>query len=149
MLWDVRQCSRIFESLAYRIFSERRHSILLHFLRHVNGQNSFLGETARWIQWFLRDSCYDARVFDTVLKDVFGERRRIFGADRDDRRGPLRSGGKVGVVATGISRDTSTFVIGNFNEVHDSGSEHGTFYVTSNVTTLANITNRPPYHTAR
>lgn len=125
MHWSIPQCSQIFENLAHRIFSERRHPLLLHFLRHFNGQNSIIGETARWAQWLLRDSCYDARVFDAALKGVFSENRRLFGTSRDDPRGPIRSGAKVGVVATGISRDTSTFVIGNFNTAQELSSEQG------------------------
>ncbi|KAJ6141187.1 hypothetical protein N7470_010083 [Penicillium chermesinum] len=37
--------------------------------------------------WLLRDSCYDARVFDDVLKETFGEYRRMFGPSRDDPKG--------------------------------------------------------------
>ncbi|KAJ5084790.1 hypothetical protein NUU61_009369 [Penicillium alfredii] len=123
MTWDVAACSKIFENLARRIFHERRHSTLAYLLRHIYGYRPIFGEVARWIQWFLHDSCYDARVFDTALKGVFGEKRCIFGPSRDDPRGPLRSGPKVGVVTTSISRDTGTFVIGNFNAAHDSCGE--------------------------
>jgi hypothetical protein len=82
---------------------------------------------AKWVKWLLHDSCYDSQVFDAALKSAFGERRRIFGATREDPPGPRRSGPKVGVVTTSISRDTSTFVIGNFNVAHDSGDENGKF----------------------
>ncbi|KAJ5517503.1 hypothetical protein N7527_009063 [Penicillium freii] len=61
---------------------------------------SVFGNMAKWIRWLLHNSCYDS---------AFGERRRIFGASREDPRGPRRSGPKVGVVTTSISRDTSAF----------------------------------------
>ena len=115
MSWDVAACSERFDVMARRIFRERRQSILPLPLHRFYGYRSFLGELAKWVQWLLHDSCYDSRVFDATLRDAFGEDRRIFGASREDPPGPYRSGPKVGVVTTSISRDTSTFVIGNFN----------------------------------
>jgi hypothetical protein len=111
--------------LARCIFRERRHSVLPLLFRQIFSFMSVFGDMARWVQWLLHDSCYDSRIFDTALKSVFGEHRRVFGATRDDPPGPRRSGPRVGVVATSISRDTSTFVIGNFNASHDSGDENG------------------------
>ncbi|KAJ5302305.1 hypothetical protein N7508_007168 [Penicillium antarcticum] len=118
--WEVTDCSKRFDTLARRIFRERRSSVLPLLLRQISGFKSVFGEMTRWIQWLLHDSCYDSRVFDAALKSAFGEHRCIFGASREDPRGPIRSGSKVGVVTTSISRETSTFVIGNFNASHDS-----------------------------
>ena len=123
MTWDVKHCSERFTALARRIFHERRPSTL----RQIFGSISIFGDMSKWVQWLLYDSCYDSRVFDAALKSAFGERRRIFGPTREDPSGPRRSGPKVGVVTTSISRDTSTFVIGNFNVSHDSGDENGKF----------------------
>ncbi|KAJ5821842.1 uncharacterized protein N7525_011126 [Penicillium rubens] len=64
-------------------------------------------------------------VFDAALKSAFGERCYIFSATREDPLGPRRSGPKVGVVTTSISRDISTFMIGNFNVAYDSGDKNG------------------------
>ncbi|KOS37743.1 hypothetical protein ACN38_g11450 [Penicillium nordicum] len=127
MAWDVTECSERFNTLACRIFRARRFSVLPQLLRQIFGCISVFGDMAKWVQWLLHDSCYDSRVFDAALKSAFGERRRIFGATREDPPGPRRSGPKVGVVTTSISRDTSTFVIGNFNVSHDSGDENGRF----------------------
>ncbi|KAJ5255846.1 hypothetical protein N7505_010997 [Penicillium chrysogenum] len=109
MTWDVADCSERFNTLARRIFRERRPSTLPLLLRQMLGFISVFGDMAKWIRWLLYDSCYDSQVFDTALKSAFGERRRIFGASREDPRGPRRSGPKVGVVTTSISRDTSAF----------------------------------------
>ncbi|OQE65362.1 hypothetical protein PENNAL_c0212G04981 [Penicillium nalgiovense] len=97
MTWDVAACSERFNTLARRIFRERRPSILPLLLRQMLGFISVFGDMAKWIRWLLHDSCYDSQVFDTALKSAFGERRRIFGASREDPRGPRRSGPKVGV----------------------------------------------------
>lgn len=125
MSWDVADCSERFNTLARRIFYERRPSILPLLLHRVSGYKSLFGEVAKWIQWLLHDSCYDSQVFDAALKGAFGENRCIFGATREDPPGPKRSGPKVGVVTTSISEDTNTFVIGNFNVSQDSESEFG------------------------
>lgn len=127
MTWDVADCSERFNTLARRIFRERRPSTLPLLLRQMLGFISVFGDMAKWVRWLLYDSCYDSQVFDTALKSAFGERRRIFGASREDPRGPRRSGPKVGVVTTSISRDTSAFVIGNFNVAYDLGDENGKF----------------------
>lgn len=128
MSWDVADCSERFDTMARRIFRERRLSTMPLLLHRICGYRSFVGEIAKWIQWLLHDSCYDSRVFDTALKDAFGEDRRIFGATREDPPGPRRSGPRVGVVTTSISRDTSTFVIGNFNASQDARSECGNLH---------------------
>ncbi|KAJ5981123.1 hypothetical protein N7481_008421 [Penicillium waksmanii] len=124
MSWDVGKCSQTFEDLARRIFRERRHSPLLRLLSHMHGE-TLLGETARWIQWLFRDSCYDSRAFDTALREVFGEDRRLFGNSGTVAKGILRSGPKAGVITTSISRKTGTFVIGNFNVIPDSDMQYG------------------------
>ncbi|KAJ5239565.1 hypothetical protein N7468_004184 [Penicillium chermesinum] len=121
MSWTVPECSRTFESLAHRIFSQRRNSAALNLIRPFITGRSLVSESARWLSWLLRDSCYDARVFDDVLKETFGEYRRMFGPSRDDPREQSYSSTKAGVVATGISRDTSTFVFANFNPTNLQG----------------------------
>ncbi|KAJ5566719.1 uncharacterized protein N7459_010101 [Penicillium hispanicum] len=115
MSWSVRKCSTTFDELACQIFRERRHSRLLMLLDHVHANTSILRQVVQWVQWLLYDSCYDSKVFDSALQAAFGSHRRVFGSSRDDPPGPLRSGPKVGVVTTSISKDAGTFVIGNFN----------------------------------
>ncbi|KAJ5946398.1 hypothetical protein N7454_003237 [Penicillium verhagenii] len=108
MSWSIAECSKRFETLARQIFQERRPSLLL---RRIAGSKSLFGQMARWLQWLLHDSCYDSRIFDSALKGAFGNERLIFGAcTREDPQGPRRSGPRVGVVTTSISRDTATFV---------------------------------------
>ncbi|CAI7615468.1 unnamed protein product [Penicillium pancosmium] len=97
MAWDVADCSERFNTLARRIFSQRRPSVLPSLLHPISGYKSVIGEAAKWIQWLLHDSCYDSRVFDATLKDAFGETRCLFGANEERTRVPLRSGVKVGV----------------------------------------------------
>lgn len=130
MLWDVAECSERFDTLATQIFRQRRRSILPPLLHRVSGYKSLLGELVKWIQWLLHDSCYDSQIFDAALKSAFGENRRLFGATRERLPGHRRSGLKVGVIATSISRDTSAFVIGNFNVSEDSKDKYGKLYVT-------------------
>lgn len=124
MRWNIGKCSQTFEDLAGRIFRERRHTPLLRLLSRFHGK-SFLGETARWIQWLFRDSCYDSRAFDAALREAFGEDRRLFGSSGITEKGPLRSGPKAGVITTSISKKTGTFVIGNFNVIPDSEMQYG------------------------
>ncbi|KAJ5875185.1 uncharacterized protein N7473_012532 [Penicillium subrubescens] len=128
MLWDVAECSERFNTLANQIFRQRRRSILPPLLFHVSGYKSLLGELVKWIQWLLHDSCYDSQVFDAALKSAFRENRRLFGATRERLPGHRRSGLKVGVIATSISRDTSAFVIGNFNISEDSKDKYSKLY---------------------
>lgn len=147
MFWSVANCSERFDLLARRIFQERRFSTLPRLIHQISGYRSFFTEVARWAQWLLHDSCYDSRVFDAALKGAFGEYRKIFGATRDDPSGPRRSGPRVGVVTTSISRDTGTFVIGNFNSSQDSGNDCGKcnptiFSTRTNATRLPNHTSR-------
>ncbi|KAJ5174059.1 uncharacterized protein N7500_001990 [Penicillium coprophilum] len=63
-------------------------------------------------------------VFDTALKSAFRECCRIFSATREDLLGLQRSGPKVGVVTTSISRNISAFVLGNFNIAYNLGDEN-------------------------
>lgn len=56
--WDVLTCAQTFDRLARRTFQERRKW---------------------WLTWWLYDGCYDGTVFDTALKEVFGEHRGMFG----------------------------------------------------------------------
>ncbi|KAJ5110861.1 hypothetical protein N7532_001396 [Penicillium argentinense] len=90
MSWRVKKCSAVFEDLARKVFNQRRHSIIIRALSYIH-KNPLIAEAARWVHWLVRDSCYDARVLDAALKQVFGENRRIFGVSRDDAKGPLRS----------------------------------------------------------
>ncbi|KAJ6115286.1 hypothetical protein N7486_001064 [Penicillium sp. IBT 16267x] len=103
MSWNINDCSERFETLARRIFRERRPSLLL---RQIAGSKSLLGQIARCY--------YDSRIFDSALKSAFGEDRRIFGATREDPPGPRRSGPRVGVVTTSISRNINGGLKYNF-----------------------------------
>lgn len=145
MLWDVAECSERFNTLANQIFRERRRSIFP--LLQISGYKSLLGEVTKWFQWLLYDSCYDSQIFDAALKGAFGENRPLFGATRERSPGHRRSGRKVGVIATSISRSTSAFVIGNFNVSEDSRNKYGKLYATL----FRSLTNTPraPYHAPR
>lgn len=125
MYWDVNHCSNTFDTLARRIFREKRTSTIPLFLCQMAGCISPLGKLIDWIHWFLHDSCYDSRVFDAALESAFGVDRRLFGSSRADPPGPRHSGPRVGVVTTSISKDTNSFVAGNFNPSQDCTGEYG------------------------
>lgn len=125
MAWGVADCSERFDTLARRIFSQRRSAILPSLLHPIPGSRSVFGELAKWLKWLLHDSCYDSQVFDLALKDAFGENRRLFGATEEGGSVSQQSGPKVGVVTTSISKSTSTYVIGNFNVSQDAETEAG------------------------
>ncbi|KKZ67221.1 hypothetical protein EMCG_07087 [[Emmonsia] crescens] len=128
LLWDVRSCSEAFDRLARRVFQETRQVSLACFHHSIIGRvlewllrHSFLGRLLKWLTWWLCDGLYDAAILESVLKENLGGSRRIFDAAGPDSNGALISRTKVGVVATNISQETSTFVFGNFNgaEVYD------------------------------
>ncbi|EER41739.1 phospholipase [Histoplasma capsulatum H143] len=83
--------------------------------------HSLLGGLLKWLTWWICDGIYDAAMLESVLRENLSEYRRIFDAAGPDSTGALISRTKVGVVATNISQETSTFVFGNFNgaEVYD------------------------------
>ncbi|KAJ5475413.1 hypothetical protein N7539_007700 [Penicillium diatomitis] len=110
MSWDVRTCSERFDTLAKRIFSRRRPSILSMLLHRLAGVESRVGGALRSLQWLIQDSCYDSIAFDDALKSVFGEDRQVFSAPDAKDLSLQRSDSKFGVITTSISKDTSTFV---------------------------------------
>ena len=105
-------CARLFDHLARHIFSERRmpFPFIPRFL---------FGRLRQWLAWWLHDGCYDGQTFDLVLQNTFGKGRAIFSPSTRDSSGPVISKTKIGIVATSISKDTESFVFGNFN---NSGS---------------------------
>lgn len=128
LLWDVRSCSEAFDRLARRVFRERRQVSLACFRHSIIGRvfewllrHSLLGALLKWLTWWLCDGLYDAAILESVLRESLGGSHRIFDAAGPDSTGALISRTKVGVVATNISQETSTFVFGNFNgaEVYD------------------------------
>lgn len=108
--WDVSTCSQVFDCLARRIFRERRHPAL-SWLRYC----SILAEIYKWLNWVLHDGCYDSAIFDSALKEAFGETLGIFDTVESDQSGAMYSQIKVAVVATNIAKQIESFVFGNFN----------------------------------
>ncbi|KAH1893616.1 hypothetical protein KXV57_002773 [Aspergillus fumigatus] len=117
MGWDVPKCSDVFDRLARRVFSQRRQPAISWVFHLILGRDSILGNTAKWLSWLLHDSCYDASVFDTCLREAFGEQRRIFDAVSHGSSPQLNSRSRFGVVAATIAKETKSFVFGNFNAV--------------------------------
>lgn len=117
--WDVLTCSRVFERLARRIFQERLKSAFSWL------PGLMLGRIRKWLTWWLHDGCYDGTIFDTTLKEIFGEHRRMFGALELGPFKPTISRTKVGVVATNIARDTKSFIFGNFNAARVNSEDCG------------------------
>ncbi|OJD27443.1 hypothetical protein ACJ73_01171 [Blastomyces percursus] len=109
MRWDMATCSEVYEQLARRVFRRRRQApfACLH--------GSFLGGLCGWFARLLYDGLYDAAILESSLRENFGESLRTFHAAGHDRSGALLSRTKVEVVATDISRKTSTFMFGSFN----------------------------------
>ncbi|KAA8642358.1 uncharacterized protein ATNIH1004_011302 [Aspergillus tanneri] len=122
MGWDVSTCSQVFDRLARRIFRNRRRMMLSRIFRFILGRDSVLGGILQWVSWLLHDSCYDPRVFDASLREAFGESHRIF--DVVDTGSGFHSRYKFGVIATTISKETKSFVFGNFNSADMSLGEH-------------------------
>ncbi|OJD23816.1 hypothetical protein ACJ73_04829 [Blastomyces percursus] len=117
--WDVATCSEVYEQLARRVFRRRRQAPFACLHR------SFLGGLCGWFARFLYDGLYDAAILESSLRENFGESLRTFHAAGHDRSGALLSRTKVGVVATDISRKTSTFVFGNFNGAEVDSTRRG------------------------
>ncbi|KAE8396949.1 patatin-like phospholipase [Aspergillus pseudonomiae] len=117
MEWDVSLCSEKFDFLARRIFRERRQPVVSRLLHAILGQDSLLGNIPKWLSWFLHDSCYDPRLFDTTLQDAFSRYKRIFDPACGTSHPTLQSKPKFGVVAASIAKDTRSFIFGNFNAV--------------------------------
>jgi hypothetical protein len=125
MQWDISTCSDIFDRLARRIFHERRQSPASWLFRSLFGRRSLFGEIHKWILWLLHDSCYDARIFDTTLREVFGDDRHIFDNVCPSSSSQLSSKSKVAVVATSIAKEIKSFVFGNFNAANLSDRNQG------------------------
>ncbi|KAF4226043.1 hypothetical protein CNMCM6805_005174 [Aspergillus fumigatiaffinis] len=125
MGWDVPKCSDVFDRLARRVFSQRRQPAISWVFHLILGRDSILGNTAKWLSWLLHDSCYDASIFDTCLREAFGEQRRIFDAVSQDSSPQLNSRSKYGVVAATIAKETKSFVFGNFNAADWFSNERG------------------------
>ncbi|PYH75318.1 hypothetical protein BO82DRAFT_437453 [Aspergillus uvarum CBS 121591] len=123
MDWPVSTCSEVFDRLAQRIFRERRQPALNRALQLVLGRGSFLEIIPKWVSWIMRDSCYDAAIFDATLQEVFGRTRRAF--QPLGQGSPLHSysKSKFAAIATSIGKDTKSFVFGNFNPVEWSAKE--------------------------
>ena len=125
MFWTITDCSLKFETLAKRIFRERRRAALPWLIRVLLNRLPVLGSVSKWIIWLLYDSCYDSQIFESTLKLAFHRKENLFGPFASPS-GPLFSGAKFGVTATSISSTTNTFIMGNFNAVQGSGDEnHG------------------------
>ncbi|GKZ59930.1 hypothetical protein AnigIFM49718_006254 [Aspergillus niger] len=132
MEWDIATCSETFDLLARRIFRERRQPAISSLLRFLLGKNSILGNIPRWLSWFLHDSCYDPRLFDTSLQEAYGSSRRISDTVTNGSQ-VLHSQSKFGVIAANIAKDTRSFVFGNFNAVdwYENGYDYELFRASS------------------
>ncbi|KAE8371112.1 patatin-like phospholipase [Aspergillus bertholletiae] len=120
MGWDIKTCSEKFDRVARQIFHNRRNSLLSKVFRSTAGRESVIAHLHKWLLWFLFDGCYDSNIFDSVLKDVYGERTRIFDPQPRANSVSLFSGTKVGVVAASIAKNTRSFVFGNFNTAENA-----------------------------
>jgi hypothetical protein len=127
MQWGVKKCADVFDRMARRIFHERRSSTLARASQAMFGSHSFLGTVHKWLLWLLYDSCYDGRVFDLALKEVYTSNNRIFDSLLLEASSTRYSKTKVGVVATSIARETRSFVFGNFNGTETAGEECGKY----------------------
>ncbi|KAL4817214.1 patatin-like phospholipase [Aspergillus spinulosporus] len=124
-LWNVKACAGIFDQMARHIFEEKQSSSLSRAFQALLGDRSVLGRVHRWLSWLLYDGCYSGHVFDSALKDVFGEADRMFEALYADSLPTTRSGAKFGVVATSIAKETRSFVFGNFNAAQITNDDCG------------------------
>ncbi|PWY96029.1 patatin-like phospholipase [Aspergillus sclerotioniger CBS 115572] len=115
MGWDVQTCSTVFESLARRIFQSRRSSSLSQSLRSNSGGRYLISCFHKWLLWLLYDGCYDSHVFDSALKEAFGEQTRLFDSRAHISSRQSSSGTRLGVVAASIAKNTRSFIFGNFN----------------------------------
>ncbi|GMF77642.1 unnamed protein product [Aspergillus oryzae] len=125
MQWGVKKCADVFDRMARRIFHERRSSTLARASQAMFGSHSFLGTVHKWLLWLLYDSCYDGRVFDLALKEVYTINNRIFDSLLLEASSTRYSKTKVGVVATSIARETRSFVFGNFNGTETAAEDCG------------------------
>lgn len=125
MEWDIPTCSQTFDILARRIFCARRQPAISSLLRFLLGKNSILGNIPKWLSWFLHDSCYDPRLFDTSLQEAYGSSRRISEAVTNSTEVLLHSQSKFGVIAANIAKDTRSFIFGNFNAVDWYKNDYG------------------------
>ena len=96
--WDVSRCARTFDILIRDFFGI-----------HMTKGTGLLTQLRDCFRCWLSDGCYDVDLLETSLKDIFGNNRRLFDADRDGI-----SGQKVAVTATTLS-DASTYIFSNYN----------------------------------
>ena len=73
-----------------------------------------------YLRCWLSDGCYDERVFEASLQELFGDRRRLFDADPSHT-----SRAKIAVTATTISNATP-FIFSNYNGVGKRDNSCGT-----------------------
>ncbi|KAL4924643.1 patatin-like phospholipase family protein [Aspergillus undulatus] len=135
-LWDVKTCTGIFDKMARQIFEEKQSSPLSRAFQAMLGDGSLLGRVHKWFLWLLYDGCYSGRVFDSVLKEVFGEVSRLFEALYVDGLPITSSRTKFGVVATSIAKETRSFIFGNFNPAQILEEDCGYDIVRPNDTSL-------------
>ncbi|KAL4745858.1 patatin-like phospholipase family protein [Aspergillus foveolatus] len=114
-LWNVKTCAGIFDRMARQIFEEKQSSSLSRAFQALLGDRSLLGRAHKWLSWLLYDGCYSGHVFDSALKEVFGEVSQMFEALYVESLPSTSSRTKFGVVATSIAKETRSFVFGNFN----------------------------------
>ncbi|PYH80588.1 phospholipase, patatin family protein [Aspergillus uvarum CBS 121591] len=123
--WEVLKCAKIFDDMARCIFQQRKSSSLSRLSQSVFGRLSLFSTIHKWLIWLLHDGCYDGSVFDAALKAVFGVKSRVFDGLCAEHTSATYSNTRIGVVATGISKDTSSFVFGNFNASETSETDPG------------------------
>ena len=95
--WDVKYCTRIFDTLTRQIFRRR-----------TNGHVNFFQRVRHVLRCWLLDGHYDVRALEESLKENFGLEQRMF-----DYTGNA-SDTKVAVTATTIS-DASAYLFSTYN----------------------------------
>ncbi|KAL4860433.1 hypothetical protein BDV12DRAFT_205068 [Aspergillus spectabilis] len=126
-LWDVRTCAGIFDKMARQIFEQKQSSSFSRTVQAMLGDGSLLGRVHKWLLWLLYDGCYSGHVFDSALKEVFGETSLMFESVNTDSLSKASSRTKFGVVATSIAKETRSFIFGNFNPAQMSEDDCGQY----------------------
>ena len=104
--WDIAQCAQLFDRLTRQLFwAGHRRANAFHSVR-------------RFLKCWLTDGCYDVEVLESLLKENFGDHRRVFDSPQPN------SGAKVAVTATTIS-NAFPFVFSNYNGVGSRHSDSG------------------------
>ena len=96
--WGIAQCAQVFDRVTRQLFrAGHKRASAFHSFR-------------RFLKCWLSDGCYDVKIFENLLKENFGDDRRVFDSLQPN------SGVKVAVTATTIS-NAFPYVFSNYNGV--------------------------------